>query len=110
MDVRTSKGDSCLIIALRNGYEYQDLIEYTLQMIWKANGLKCSPLIFDNILKSKYNNYGDTILDVLIECKLSSVLNYVIQQNHVSKVSFLSQNDRTRINDVMGIRNIHHDQ
>ena len=104
MDVRTTlTGDSCVIIAIRNGYEYQDLLVYMLKMIWKANGLGSSAVIFDNILKSKYNN-GDIILDALIESKLWTVLNYIIQQNHASRVSFLSQRDLSRINDAMGIK------
>ena len=92
------------MIAIENGYKYQDLIVYMLKLIWKANGLEFSSLIFDNILKSRYNNDGDTILDALIKLKLLLVLNYLVEQNHTSIPSFLSRRDMKRINEAMDIK------
>ena len=83
MDVRTTiNGESCLIVAIKKGYH--TLIECMLDGIWKANGAD-SATIFNNILYSKFDKNGNTVLKALIEFKLFSVLNYLVGQNHVQK-------------------------
>ena len=80
-------------------------MEYILNLVWNVNGGAIdSSLIFMNILRSNYNNNGDTILDVLIQLKLFSVLNYLIKQNQDCDISFLAKIEINRINEVRGIR------
>lgn len=82
VDARTTfNGESCLIIAIKNGYN--KLIECMLDGIRKANGAN-SALIFNRILNSKFNK-NQTVLNALIEFKLFSVLNFLVGQNNIQK-------------------------
>ena len=73
-----------------------------LNMVWNVNGGGIdSSLIFMNILRSKYDVNGDTILDALIEFKLFSVLNYLIQQNEDCEMSFLLDKELVQIDSAM---------
>ena len=108
MDVRgTLSGDSCLIIAIKNGD--QNLLLCMLNLIWNCNEASSdSSLIFINILRSKYNHIKDnTILDALLEFKLFSVLNYLIHQNQDCDMCFLLDREITQINEAMGVKKRH---
>ena len=85
VDVRTTLNEeSCLIIAIKNGY--QGLILLMLDEIWIANGSgDISALIFDRILNSKFDNKGQRILDALSFKKMIPVLTCLMRYNSVKK-------------------------
>ena len=104
VDVRsTLTRNSSLIVAIT--YGHQELIECMLDLIWNVIGASIdSSLIFINILKSRYNNDGDSILEKLMEFKLFSVLNHLLRQNLDCDMSFLLDKEITLINNVMGYK------
>lgn len=90
MDVRaTLSGESSLILAIKD--KNQALIGYMLREIWNYHGNGAtSALIFNNIVYSKFDGLGNTILHALISTK-SAVLGYLIAQHRIQE--FLTETD-----------------